>query len=206
MAFIYKISNKINDKSYVGKTLKSIEERWNQHINSKDREDCKDRPLYRAFNKYGVFNFTVEQLEECSEEVVNEREVYQINILDTFKKGYNATIGGDGKAYIDRTLIKALWDAGKTVNDIIAITSYDHITVKRTLNSAGVTKSERIARGRLAYIAKPVLMFTKQGKYLKEFASTIEANKYLKIKGRGHISAVCDGKRKSCYGYVWKWK
>ena len=173
---------------------------------SKDKEECKNRPLYRAFNKYSVANFTIQQLEECSEEVVNEREVYWINILDTFRKGYNATIGGDGKAYVDKSLIKTLWDDGKTVNEIIEITSYDHITVKSALNSKGISKSERIVRGRLTYIAKPVLMFSKQGEYLKEFASTSEANKYLKIKGRGHISAVCDGKRKSCYGYVWKWK
>lgn len=88
----------------------------------------------------------------------------------------------------------------------MSITSHDHDTVKRALNSEGITKDERVSRGRLAYVAKPVLMYSKQGEYLKEFASAVEANKYVGIKGRGHISAVCNGKRKSCYGYVWKWK
>ena len=206
MAFIYKISNNINGKSYVGKTLSSIKERWKQHIKSKDKEECKNRPLYRAFNKYGVDNFTIQQLEECSEEVVNDSEIYWIRTLDTFKKGYNATKGGDGRVYADKALIKTLWDEGKTVGEIVAITKHDSGTVKVVLNSAGITKEERLTRSRLTYFAKPVLMFTKQGEYLKEFASTAEANKHLKIKGRGHISAVCDGKRKSCYGYVWKWK
>lgn len=206
MAFIYKISNNINGKSYVGKTLKSIKERWKQHINSKDKEECKNRPLYRAFNKYGVDNFTIQQLEECSEEVVNDREIYWIRTLGTFHKGYNATKGGDGRAYVDKTLIKTLWDEGKTVGEIVAITKHDSGTVKLALNSAGITKEERLTRSRLTYFAKPVLMFTKQGEFLREFASTTEANKHLKIKGNDHISAVCNGKRKSCYGYVWKWK
>lgn len=51
--------------------------------------------------KYGVENFQVETLEECLNEQASERECYWIEQLQSFKYGYNATKGGDGKSYID---------------------------------------------------------------------------------------------------------
>lgn len=206
MAFIYKITNSLNGKCYVGKTLGSIEERWKQHISSINREEYKKRPLYRALNKYGIANFSIESLEECAESEADSKEIYWISKLNTYSKGYNATLGGDGRAFIDKDLIIDLWKKGKTISEIKDITTNDLVTIKTVLNKNGITKQERINRGRLSYIAKPVLMFSKDGTFLKEFASTCEANRFLNIKGRGHISAVCSGKRNSCYGYVWKWK
>ena len=64
MGFIYKIINNINDKVYIGKTDFSIEKRWAEH--KKDsQKDLKNRPLYRAMNKYGIENFSIEIVEEC---------------------------------------------------------------------------------------------------------------------------------------------
>ena len=46
MAYIYKITNQINGKVYIGKTLSSIEERWKEHCKDYKREYCEKRPLY----------------------------------------------------------------------------------------------------------------------------------------------------------------
>ena len=47
MAYIYKITNDINDKIYIGKTNQTIKERWRQHCaDSKDRILYEKRPLY----------------------------------------------------------------------------------------------------------------------------------------------------------------
>ena len=70
--YIYKITNTINQKSYIGKTINSIAERWKEHKKDSKRSYCKDRPLYRAMNKYGIENFTIEQVEEVD---VKERGV-----------------------------------------------------------------------------------------------------------------------------------
>ena len=92
MAYIYKITNKINGKIYVGKTLKTPQQRWSEHVRDSYKDSCKDRPLYRAFKKYGLENFTLDIIEQCPVDKVNERERFWIESLQTFKYGYNATL------------------------------------------------------------------------------------------------------------------
>ena len=88
MPYIYKITNKINGKSYIGKTLKTIEVRWSEHCQDYKKERNEKRPLYSAMKKYGVNNFSIEEIEECNEEELNEKERYWIEFYRTFKYGY----------------------------------------------------------------------------------------------------------------------
>ena len=73
MGYIYKITNDINDKIYIGKTEFNIEKRFQEHI--KDSEKLyKNRPLYNAMNKYGIEHFKIELIEETNN--TEEREKY----------------------------------------------------------------------------------------------------------------------------------
>lgn len=95
---IYKITNKVNGKMYVGQSV-NIEKRWYQHKNS--CEKGLDTALYRAMREYGVENFEFEVIEECLEEELNEKEIYYIGRYNTYcgtkdSNGYNMTIGGEG--------------------------------------------------------------------------------------------------------------
>ena len=96
---IYKITNLINNKVYIGKTLETLETRWKQH--KKDSTRFLNRPLYRAMNKYGIENFIIEIIETPMLEVLSERECYWIEYYNSFHFGYNATKGGDGKILYD---------------------------------------------------------------------------------------------------------
>ena len=107
MAYIYQITNNINGKIYVGKTNFPIEKRFKEHCKDAFRERNEKRPLYAAMRKYGTENFSISLLEETDNP--EEREVYWIESLGSFKKGYNATIGGDGKRYLDYDLIVATY-------------------------------------------------------------------------------------------------
>jgi group I intron endonuclease len=98
---IYKITNDINDKVYVGKTLLSIEKRFKEHKQDCQKTRYEKRPLYNAMNKYGVEHFQISLIEECPIEILSEREKYWIKELNTYHNGYNATLGGDGTQYID---------------------------------------------------------------------------------------------------------
>lgn len=93
---IYKITNKLNNKSYIGLS-KQIEVRWEQHkkryLDKNDKE--YNKVLYRAFRKYDLNNFKFEIIEECDEEQLKEREIYWISYYDSFTNGYNETPGGD---------------------------------------------------------------------------------------------------------------
>ena len=87
-------------------------EKWVTLININLNISCihktnKNRPLYRAFQKYGIENFSIETIEETNNP--NEREKYWIEYYGSFKNGYNATIGGDGKPYIDYDLVVATY-------------------------------------------------------------------------------------------------
>lgn len=90
MIGIYKITNKINGKYYIGQS-KNVEKRMIYHKWDSKKKDKKDWPLYRDINEYGIDNFTIEVLEECSEEELNDKEFYYINKYDATnpKKGYN---------------------------------------------------------------------------------------------------------------------
>lgn len=90
---IYKITNKINGHSYIGQSV-DIERRWRQHINF-PKENSK-YPLYQAFVKYGIENFSFEILELCQKEKLDSREIYFITKFNTYRDGYNQTCGGSG--------------------------------------------------------------------------------------------------------------
>lgn len=96
MGYIYKITNNINGHSYIGQTSRTIEDRIQEHFKAVDNKELREkRPLYRAIHKYGKENFSITQLEKCENELLNEREIYWIEFFDTYRNGYNATIGGD---------------------------------------------------------------------------------------------------------------
>lgn len=97
MKFIYKITNQINGKVYVGQTY-DLAQRRSQHLREGKLEGKLKRPLYCAMRKHDIENFIFEVIEECLENIVDEREIYWISTLDSMnpEKGYNLTPGGDG--------------------------------------------------------------------------------------------------------------
>lgn len=104
---IYKIENLINHKCYIGQSV-DIKRRWRQH-KTVCSEGTRDYPLYRAFKKYGLENFSFEVLEECPREALNEREQYYIEKYNAYNNGYN-------QAYIKST---AYLSTPQLVKDII---------------------------------------------------------------------------------------
>jgi group I intron endonuclease len=98
LGIIYKITNIVNNKVYIGQTQKTLEERFKHHVNfAKKDYRSKDICFARAIRKYGENNFIIEKIDEAdSKELLNEKEKYWINFYDSFKSGYNSTLGGDG--------------------------------------------------------------------------------------------------------------
>ena len=93
MIGIYKITNKINNQSYIGQSV-DIEKRKKEHLRNISDYNLNNS-IYQALRKYGQENFSFEVLEECNKEELNDKEVYWISFYDSYNNGYNMTPGGD---------------------------------------------------------------------------------------------------------------
>lgn len=140
--FIYKITNRVNNKVYIGQTRFTVEHRWNQHIKNFNIEH-RTQPLYMAFAKYGINNFSVEVLEECPINKLDEREIFWIAKYDSFKNGYNATLGGSkGCKYFwtdnQYEEIRSMYLSGFTSSKIAEQFGTSAYTIIGVLKSMGV--------------------------------------------------------------------
>ncbi|MBC5667289.1 GIY-YIG nuclease family protein [Eubacterium sp. BX4] len=95
MTGIYCIENIINNKKYIGQSV-NIEDRWRHHINELKRNEHDNKYLQRSYNKYGLDNFKFYILEQCNQKDLDDKEIYWITKLDTYKNGFNLTKGGSG--------------------------------------------------------------------------------------------------------------
>ena len=137
---IYKITNNINDKVYIGKTYNTLKQRFNEHISESKREKSKNRPLYRAINKYGIENFSIELIGEYEQGLLEEMEIEFIAEYDSYKNGYNATLGGDGKRYFeysDKAIIKKYLEL-KRIYKTAEYFNCDEKTIRRILKSNNI--------------------------------------------------------------------
>ena len=97
---IYKHTNTINNKSYIGFTKNTLDFRLNEHIN--DARNNSDRVFHKAIRKYGIDIFTSEILEtliNTTKNIICDREIFWIAFYNTHYKtgfGYNMTDGGEG--------------------------------------------------------------------------------------------------------------
>ena len=100
MGYIYKITNNINNKQYIGQTIKKRpSDRFSQHRYAARHPESEKHPpyLHKAMAKYGVENFSFEIIEEVENSKLNIREQWWISQLNTLSpNGYNLTIGGEG--------------------------------------------------------------------------------------------------------------
>lgn len=206
MGYIYCITNIINNKRYVGKTLFTTQERFQEHCKDSRKERCEKRPLYDAMNKYGVENFIVEELEYVKDEnILSEREVYWIKELETYgSKGYNATKGGDGTQLYDYQEIIELHNMGYTCKKVAEKVGCSDDTVRKVLKAHSI----KIRGGS----AKKIDQFDMAGNYIQHFWGREEAAKWLVDNGlaktvncKRHITDCCNHKITHAYGYIWKY-
>lgn len=90
---IYKITNLLNNKIYIGQSA-DIASRFTQHIKNGLGIDTPNNILYTAMFKEGIENFSFEVLEECARNCLNEREIYWIDFFQSQTWGYNMSRGG----------------------------------------------------------------------------------------------------------------
>ena len=103
MVGIYKITNKINGKSYIGQS-RNIKRRINDHKKTAFNVKSKnfDFPLYKAIRKYGLENFEFNIITECKESELDKLEVFYIKEYNSYNNGYNQNKGGNGAGHYNK--------------------------------------------------------------------------------------------------------
>lgn len=90
---IYKYTNKINGKIYIGQSS-NIQKRYCQHLYDAQHRPERSTGIDKAIAKYGIENFDFEIIEECPVELLDEKESYWISHYDSYHNGYNCSVGG----------------------------------------------------------------------------------------------------------------
>lgn len=95
IAGIYKITNLIDGKIYIGQTV-NYKKREKRHLNCLKNGNHHNEHLQRAFDKYGEKSFKIELIEKCDIKELDQRERHFIKELDACNhdKGYNMMFGG----------------------------------------------------------------------------------------------------------------
>lgn len=136
---IYKITNKINNKVYIGQSV-HVERRINEHKNLLRNNKHHNQHLQHSYNKYGKKNFIFNIICECEANELNEKEIFYIKKYNSFLDGYNLTPGGSYnytndiekkiKKYDEKNNIQNLLLNGEKINDIANIIPCNKIDVK----------------------------------------------------------------------------
>lgn len=145
MGYIYKITNLITNQVYIGQTIKNPIVRWNRE--KRDSSDpLKNTLLAKNFREYGFDNFQWEVIEECPNEILNDKEKYWINYYQTFNLGLNMTRGGNGSPCFVKLNLK-------TLQEIIDLLQENTLTNKDIANKYNISEQMvcGINNGRIWY-------------------------------------------------------
>lgn len=193
---IYKLTNKINNKKYIGQTYRIPEERWDDHRRNAGQHNT---PIANAIKKYGWDNFKAEVIDTAvTQKEANEKERYWISYFKTCievygkeAQGYNLTPGGDGVPKLtpeEDKYIYELWQQNYYMKDIGKIINRDEITIKRALLRMGITQEE--IHNRHSYVYRTVYVYNLKGELINTFPSLKDAGLAYPNINRSNISEV----------------
>lgn len=177
--FIYKITNKINNKIYIGQVYnKTIYDRFNRHIKSASSESKSY--IGRAIAKYGAENFVIEEIDKANSlEELNNKEIYWIKYYNSTDKniGYNLTPGGDGgNTYLCKS--------EKELNEIKS---------KISKSNSGKNNGQ----------SKQIKAYNILTKEILHFDTLFAACKYFNVAQKGIFMNHCNGKAKRFWRKEW---
>lgn len=183
---IYKITNKINNKFYIGSTI-NLYCRYYNHLKDLIKNTHCNEYLQRSFNKYGNDSFTFEIIATCPKEYLLKLEQWFINNL---KPNYNiCKKAGNSLGYKHSEKTKSK----------MKLNRIKYFKLNKVSDETKFKQSQSRK--------KPVLKLDMFNNIIEEYSSIKEANLAHNVKTMdGSISKVCKGKLKTRHGFRWKYK
>lgn len=206
MGYIYCITNTKTNKVYIGKSIRAPKERVEEHFKEWELLNT-DTKLTRAILKYGSNVWAWKIVEECQDNILSEREKHWISVYDSYKNGYNSTLGGDGnQRYIfDREDIFNKYKMGISAKNIASEYGCHYHYIHEVLQEFGIDTSEKQGK------PKPIACFDRNMSLIDIFNTKQEIQDYLIPYGYGNslgnvahfISKACKT-GKLTYKRYWK--
>ena len=213
MGYIYKITNKVNNKIYIGQTSRSIEIRWKEHLRHAFEPNSAgyNSHFYKSIRKYGVSNFTVDIVEKCDNNLMSKREIFWIDFYNSFNPeyGYNLTRGGEGTRSIDYEEVYKRYDSGESVAEISINMNISRSNLTQILKGyENYNAKINIERGH-QYMSKtkgtPVCQYNLHGVLIAIFDSSKAAARAVSKTTHANISKVCKTKKGVSGGFQWRY-
>lgn len=198
MGYIYKITNKIDNKIYIGQTIRDIYLRWKEH--KKKRTNCKY--LKAAFEKHGLENFDFKLICISFDNNLNELETYYIKKYNSLvPNGYNLRNGGNNGKLNEETKQKISESLKKNK------TRHSEQTmqlIKSKLTGQKRTLEQTLNNSKAKLNGKTIDQFDLNNNFIKNFESFNEIANTLNLS-KPAIMECCRGKSKTSFGYIWKY-
>jgi len=190
---IYSITNIINNKRYIGRAV-FIKNRFATHKRQLKDNKHKNNYLQNAWNKYGEENLLFEILEECEENLLNIKETFYI-------KKYKSLIRENGHNLQEPN--GQTYRQNKESNEKVRNFQLGKPKLKESIEKCKLTKLKngyksdpKICIQNAIKLRKKVYFFDLNGVFIKEFESTVEANKYFNLNNA--ISSTIKKGEKLC--------
>lgn len=193
--YIYKITNTITKKSYIGQIVaKKGKDRLLEHYRQAHYGYYPITKFRNALRKYKLEDFKVETIDfALSKEELSKLEKHYINFFDTYKNGYNSSLGGDGGCF-----------GYKHTKEAKAKISENNS--KRVISDETKNKMSKAKLGKENLkLGKKVNMFHTNGEFLKTFETIQQAGKFLgKREKESTIRRILDGRQKTINGFTFR--
>lgn len=214
MGIVYKITNIINNKCYIGITKKTFRQRYN--YTDKWWSTTTNDHLKNSVKKYGSENFIVEILEKCDNRLLEQREIHYIEKFDSFKNGYNKTTGGSYNYNLSHETKQKISKSKKgcvSHNKGRKMSEESRAKLSKSLKGkvawnkglkTGSMKNEHIVKSANAHKKKVLQICKETGDILREYDGIIDSKK--DGFNPSCVTLCCKGRIKTHKNYIWKYK
>ena len=215
---IYKITNLLDNKTYVGQSV-DIEKRWSTHRAELNNNYHCNTYLQNAWNKYGEDNFDFSIIEECAASQLNQREIYWVSQYDSYENGYNLTPGGGNTESFSKAVIQFDRDGNElfrygSISEAETASGVCYSQISECCSHKRKTAGGYIWQFEDGFVGIPkwhfsarmfteIYRLTQDGVVLDVFPSAAEAKRVTGVCDTS-IIRCCHGKLQTAGGYLWR--